>query len=70
MTKAPAVLPVRLYFVADRVLDRWYDCCVDGGILFDRCRIVEHANDISASLTARITKWVRAAAASEGLSLP
>ena len=35
MRQRPAVLPVRLYFVADRVIDSWYDTCVEGGILLD-----------------------------------
>jgi len=70
MRQRPAVLPVRLYFVADRVVERWYDNCIDGGIVFDRCRILEHCSDLPAPLVARIANWVRAAAASEGLAIP
>ena len=69
MQKRPAVLPVRLYFVADRVFDNWHDRCVDGGILFDRCRIVDQATDLPADLLQKIEKWVAAAASSEGLML-
>jgi hypothetical protein len=70
MQKRPAVPPVRLYFVADRVIDGWYDQCVDGGIFFDRCRIVDQATGLPGDLVRKINKWVTAAAASEGLMLP
>ncbi len=70
MQRQPAVLPVRLYFVADRVVSQWYERCADAGILFDRCRIVEYSDNLSAGLTKRIASWVTAAAASQGLSLP
>lgn len=66
----PPVVPVRLYFVCDRVVDRWYDRCVDGGLIFDRCRIVEYADKLSASTAARIKKWTDAALATTGLQAP
>jgi hypothetical protein len=69
LQKQPAVTPVRLYFIADRVIDSWYDRCVDGGIVFDRCRIVEHATELPHDLLQKIEAWVRAAAGSEGLIL-
>jgi len=69
LQKRPAVLPVRLYFIADRVIDDWYDRCVDGGIVFDRCRIVDHATNLSPALIQQIGVWVKAAAGSEGLLL-
>ena len=69
MQKRPAVLPVRMYFVADRVVDVWYDMCVDGGLFFDRCRIVDQATDLPCKLLQKIETWVRAAASSEGLML-
>jgi hypothetical protein len=70
MLKRPGVVPIRLYFVADRVVDRWYENSVDAGILFDRCRIVEYSDKLSPALTKRIRRWVTAAAASEALNLP
>ena len=40
----PVVEPVRLYFMTSRLRHaEWYDCSVDGGILFDRCRILDYA---------------------------
>lgn len=66
----PAVLPIRLYFIADRNTINWYDQCIDGGILFDRCRIMEYADDLPPHLLERISKWVEAAMKSKGLRLP
>ncbi len=70
MRRRPAVPPVRLYFVADRVKNQWYERCVDGGILFDRCRIMEHATDLPTALVARLGKWTKAAASLHGLAVP
>ncbi|MBI4557567.1 MAG: hypothetical protein HY706_08290 [Candidatus Hydrogenedentes bacterium] len=71
MRKPPAVKPVRLYFISDRVLlSEWYERCVDGGILFDRCRIVEYAGDLPPGLLRRIDMWVRAACKIHELKLP
>ena len=69
MRVMPAVLPVRLYFVTERVISDWYERCADGGILFDRCRIMEFARGIPLPLSNRLKKWVQAAAGAEGLSL-
>jgi hypothetical protein len=67
---SPAVLPVRLYFVADRVVTHWYDTCRDGGIVFDRCRIMEHTSDLPDDLVLRMSSWVNAALKAKGLKLP
>ena len=69
MRQRLAVLPIRLYFVADRVIDNWDDQCVDGGILFDRCRILEYSDSLPSNLIGRIGKWVKAAAGSQKLRL-
>ncbi|MEK6235154.1 MAG: hypothetical protein N2C14_10600 [Planctomycetales bacterium] len=66
----PAVIPIRLYFVADRVTTHWYDACKDGGIVFDRCRIMEHAIDLPGELVDRLRKWVDAAMETQGLQHP
>ncbi len=70
MRTQPVSTPVRLYFVCDRVLDRWYDMSSDGGILFDRCRVMEYANEIPKKLLNRIEKWVKAVARAEGFKIP
>jgi hypothetical protein len=70
MLQRPAVLPVRMYFVADRVKSQWYDRCVDGGIIFDRCRIMEYVTGLPETLVRRIVTWTKAAASVNGLTLP
>lgn len=67
MERQPAVSPTRLYFITDRVTLRWYDRCVDGGILFDRCRVLEYSRDLPTDLLKRIERWTRAALRSERL---
>ena len=67
--KTPAVLPVRMYFVTDRVTLRWYDHSVDGGILFDRCRILEYCKELPTALEKSIAKWAKAAAKSSGIKI-
>lgn len=69
MLKSPAVRPTRLYFVTDRVLNDWDDHCSNGGIMFDRCRIMELIADVPQALLNRIVRWLRAAARSKGLSI-
>ena len=67
---APSVMPVRLYFIASRVLDRdWFEACVDAGIFFDRCRILNYAPTMPA-LRTEWTKWVSTAMAAHKLKLP
>lgn len=58
----PAVLPLRLYFISDRAIDRWYDRSKDAGVLLDRCRIMEYCNELPHKLGENISKWVKAAA--------
>lgn len=71
--KPPAFVPIRLFFVADRVpRDGWSNRVTDAGLLFDRCRIVEYANDgsnVPEVLSKKIVKWTKAAASSKGLRL-
>jgi hypothetical protein len=47
----PVVKPIRLFFLPRRVAkDDWHNSGIDGGILFDRCRIVSCLGLIDASL--------------------
>ena len=63
--RMPVVEPVRLYFMTSRLRhSEWYDCSVDGGILFDRCRILDYAPKM-ASLKDRWLAWTRAAMESQ-----
>lgn len=65
----PAVLPLRLYFISDRAVDRWYDRSKDAGVLLDRCRIMEYCHELPEKLKNNIQSWVDAAATKHGLQL-
>ncbi len=74
MEKLPPVLPVRLFFVADRLpAANWTDRTTNAGILFDRCRIIESLSGSTVSLevelSRKIEKWVKAASKSKGVVL-
>ena len=69
MTESPAASPVRMYFVSDRITQRWYEFSVDAGILFDRCRILQYSRKIPAPLIGKIAKWSKAAAKSAGFTV-
>ena len=77
MLKPPAVPPVRMYFITDRVCcdlgdhvrSNWYNLSVKSGILFDRCRIMEHVTGLPRELEDRIQRWVSAATAAKGLAV-
>jgi hypothetical protein len=56
--------------VSARVRDRWYERSKLAGLLFDRCRIMEHAAGLPQELAKRIRAWVQAAMRSHGLSFP
>jgi len=63
----PVVESVRLYFMTSRIRHAdWYDCSVDAGILFDRCRILDYAPRM-APLKERWLAWTSAAMVGEGM---
>ena len=58
MNDGPPVDPVRLFFVADRIGSaEWPSVASDAGIIFDRCRIVEHADAAPAALLRDAVRW-------------
>jgi hypothetical protein len=66
----PVVDPVRLYFITARVKSgKWNEVCVDGGIMFDRCRILDYAPPMP-TLRPQWIKWTRAALLSHGITMP
>lgn len=66
----PVVPPVRLYFIASRVRNtEWFDSCVDAGVLFDRCRILDYAPKMPA-LEAEWEAWVLSAMKANKLAIP
>lgn len=53
-----AVWPVRAFFVPHRLGERdWFETCVHGGLLFDRCRIASYGSELSKSSEDEIVKW-------------
>jgi hypothetical protein len=54
--------PVRTFCVAESVdRDLWPSLCIGGGLLFDRCRIVEHSDRVDGALFDKINRWTIAA---------
>jgi hypothetical protein len=54
--------PVRIYMVPHRVDGRdWNDHSRDGGLLMDRCRLVQYGHNISKSVFGNCRQWVTAA---------
>ena len=65
---APCVVPIKLFFLTDRVVERWKTRCYEAGILFDRCRIIDYADEVPANLVAQCATWTRAGLSSHDLS--
>ena len=54
------VKPVRMFFVPFRVeSERWDHDCIDGGILFDRCRISALTTGIDPQLKGQCHAWTQ-----------
>jgi hypothetical protein len=60
--RAFAVEPVRAFCVAES-LDKsnWFSLCVDAGLVFDRCRLVEFSHGVKGELLQRLLDWTIAA---------
>lgn len=56
---SPAVIPLRLFFIAEGPSrNRWYEDTINGGILFDRFRIMDFLpNNLDSGLLSRISNW-------------
>ena len=62
MSDTFAVDPLRAFFVAESVdPSRWENVVIDAGILFDRCRLVEHSRHLASNIFADISKWTQEA---------
>lgn len=67
----PTHIPVRMFFVSEALSSvEWRNECMDAGLLFDRCRIVDFTEDINADLTANLRNWTRAAGEATDLPNP
>jgi hypothetical protein len=61
MVSPPLLDPMRIYMVPNRIAaGRWDEDTAQGGLLFDRCRIVQYGNSISTSTLNDCRKWLRA----------
>jgi hypothetical protein len=59
---SPAVQPVKLYFLTDRVShNELRHHGYEAGIIFERCRILDYAEDLPVELIGKCAKWTRAA---------
>jgi hypothetical protein len=67
MLEMPLVVPVKLFFLSDRVVDRWNTHGYEAGILFDRCRILDYAEQVPKQILSWCVEWTRAALESKGL---
>ena len=60
--QVPTVVPLRLYMVPNRIVShRWEEHSMDGGLLLDRCRILQYGGHISSSVLRQCKRWVHAA---------
>ena len=59
----PVIYPIRMFFVAEALprLD-WENVGIEAGLLFDRCRIVDYCDSVSAKTLAKVRAWTEAAA--------
>lgn len=65
--RRPGVFPVRLFFMTARPTDTaWFDLCVDAGIVFDRCRMLDFAPNMP-ELELQLRKWVDASFVDAGM---
>ena len=67
----PPFDPTRLFFVAESIdRSRWYPNVLDGGLVFDRCRMVDYLPSPTdghlAGLIPRILSWTSAVAEKHG----
>ena len=67
----PVVMPTRTFFVTEALpRSQWRDWAVDAGLLFDRCRIVDFSDAMSADVVTRLQAWTSGAAAALDLPVP
>lgn len=60
--------PVRMFFISEALPSNLlFDFASDGGLLFDRCRILDFSENLSSQLLTRIYDWTQGAAAATGL---
>lgn len=66
----PVVLPIKLFFLADRVSSSRYHLGVEAGVLLDRCRMLEYSYDLPEELICDCATWTRAAMQDNAMKIP
>ncbi len=62
MQQPLVLVPLRLYMVPNRIVShRWEEHTLDGGLLMDRCRILQYGGSISPAALRRCKKWTHEA---------
>ena len=62
MQRPLVIAPLRLYMVPNRIVShRWEEHTSDGGLLLDRCRLVQYGGAIAAPTLHSCKKWLMAA---------
>ena len=58
----PTSQSVRLFFLSDRIAndEEMREKCNRGGIVFDRCRVMEYAGEVDHELKRKIAAWILA----------
>lgn len=68
MRSTPVLNPVRMFFVSESLSRRdWVGDGFDGGLVFDRCRIVDFCGGASGAVLEELAAWTEAAAGAAGL---
>lgn len=58
MTGIYHIDPVRAFFVSESVdRSKWHDLSIDGGLLFDRCRIIDFCPDLPEEAITKVRQW-------------
>ena len=60
LRESVAVDPVRMFFLSDRIAgnENMRRKCNNAGILFDRCRVMEYAENVDSGLKTEIKNWI------------
>ena len=64
----PAVHPIKLFFLTDRLEGDLTHDAYEAGVLFDRCRILDYTHELPPTLLSDCARWSKAVATSCGLA--
>lgn len=54
--------PVRVFCLSESIHRKyWKSICIDGGIVLDRCRLVDFCHSLDAKVIKKLERWVNAA---------